>query len=60
MGEMDFVVAATRKRHCSLFGREHLSPGCIDLMRHAGVRVHTRLQELRLIEDFGWTRKGLL
>ena len=37
---------------CSLLYREHLSQGFVDLMRHSGVRVYTRLQELRLIEVF--------
>ena len=35
---------------CSLFGREHLSPGCVDLMRHSAVRLYTRPQELRSLK----------
>ena len=27
-------------------------PRCIDLMRHSGIRVYTRLHELRIIEVF--------
>ena len=32
--------------------RENLSPGTVDLIPHSGLRVYTRPQELRLIEDF--------
>ena len=41
-------VAACRVVRCLC--REHLSPGFVDLMRHASVWVYVRPHELRLIE----------
>ena len=38
-------------------------PGCIDLMRHSGIRVYTRLHELRIIEVFAgleWASSDIL
>ncbi len=52
---MDFV--ATGKWGFALC-REHLSPGCVDLMQRPNIRVYARPQELRLIEvsvsSSGW------
>ncbi len=64
MEGMDLIAGSTWEaayRVVRCLCREHLSPGCVDLMRHSGVRVYTRPQELRLIEVFaGPERSGTL
>ena len=59
---MDLIGAGDWEAVCRvvMFGREHLSPGCVDLIRHSAVRVYSRPQERRLIEDFCWTQAGVL
>ena len=64
--EMDLIGGqrlGSGSSRCSLFERERLSSGCVDLMRHSGVRGYTRLQELRLIEVFAgleWASSDML